>query len=115
MTNDQVDDAFQALQAAQRQAQFLYMDLRDAGDNVGAASAKLRADRLQNEIDSLINKELSDWQAGAEKLIPQLSDLADAATKAVNVVEQDVRIAQNVVRAMEVLDKAVAVAMKLVG
>ena len=47
MTNDQADAAFQALHDAQRAAQMLYMDLRDVGDDAGAASAKVRASRLQ--------------------------------------------------------------------
>src|SRR5437016_2494778 len=105
MTNDQADEAFQALHDAQRQAQSLYMDLRDAGDEDGANSAKLRVDRLQNEIDNLINRELADWQVGAEQLIPQLADAADAATKAVDAVETDVKNAKKVAAALGTLDK----------
>jgi hypothetical protein len=115
MTNDQIDDAFQALHEAQRAAQLLYMDLRDAGDDTNAANAKLRADRLQNEIDNLINKQLSDWQAGVESSIPQLTAAADAAQKAVAELEADVQNAQKIVSAMQGLDKAVGLAMKFIG
>lgn|ERR1022692_766716 len=115
MTNDQVDEAFQALHDAQAQAHLLFMDLRDAGDAAGAASAKLRADRLQNEIDNLISKELGSWQAGAEGLISQLTGLASDAQRAVQTVENDVKIAQSVVNAMQVLDKVIAMAMKFIG
>jgi hypothetical protein len=115
MTNDQTDAAFQTLHDAQRQAQMLYMDLRDAGDETGAASAKLRVNRLQTEIDNLINKELDDWQADAGKLIPQLSDMVDAVQKAVAAVEADVKNAQKVVQAMKALDKIISTAVKFVG
>lgn len=115
MTNDQADKAFQALHDAQRAAQLLYMDLRDSGDDTNAANAKLRADRLQNEIDNLINKELTDWQAGAESSIPLLSSAADAAQKAVDQVANDVKNAQKIVSAMQAVDKAIGVAMKFVG
>jgi len=115
LTNDQADNAFQALHDAQRAAQMLYMDLRDAGDGVGAANAKLRADRVQNEIDNLINKELTDWLAGAEKLIPQLSAAANAALQAVNKVQNDVKDAQKVVSAMKYLDSAISIAMNFIG
>jgi predicted nucleic acid-binding Zn-ribbon protein len=115
MTNDQTDAAFQTLHDAQRQAQMLYMDLRDAGDETGAASAKLRVNRLQTEIDNLINKELDDWQANAEKLIPQLSDMVDAVQEAVEAVEADVKNAQKVVQAMKALDKIISTAVKFIG
>jgi|ERR1035441_7501784 hypothetical protein len=115
MTNDQADAAFQALHDAQRAAQMLYMDLRDAGDDAGAASAKLRAGRLQGEIDNLINKELTDWQVGAEAVIPQLATAAAAAQKAVDEVQKDVQNAQKVVSAMQFLDQAITTAMKFIG
>jgi predicted nucleic acid-binding Zn-ribbon protein len=115
MTNDQADEAFQTLHDAQRQAQLLYMDLRDAGDQTGAASAKLRVNRLQTEIDNLINKELDEWQANAEKLLPQLSDIAGAVQKAVADVEADVQNAKKVVQAMKALDKIISAAVKFVG
>jgi hypothetical protein len=114
MTNEQTDSAFQALHDAQRAAQMLFMDLRDAGDKTGAANAKLRADRLQNEIDNLINKELADWQEGAEKVIPELSAAADAARQAVGQVDQDVEDAQQIVSAMNLLDGVITIAMKII-
>ena len=115
MDNNQVDQAFRFLHDAQRAAQLLYMDLRDAGDAAGAANAKLRADRLQTEIDHLINKELSDWQDGAESVLPQLAAAVEAAQSAVDEIEKDVQNAQNVVAAMQALDSAIGVAMKFVG
>lgn len=115
MTNDQADTAFQALHDAQRASQLLYMDLRDAGDDSGATSAKIRVDRLQKEIDNLINRQLVAWQAGAESLIPQLSGAANDAQKAVDEVEQDVQNAKNIVSAMQALDKVIGVAMKFIG
>lgn len=115
MQNDNIDEAFSALHGALKAAQLLYMDLRDAGNDAGAADAKLRADRLQNEIDNLINKELDTWQAGAEALIPQLSEAADAAQKAVDEVEADVSNAKSIVSAMQTLDETIGVAMKFVG
>jgi hypothetical protein len=115
MTNQQTDDAFEALHDAQRQAQFLYMDLRDAGDDAGAASAKLRVDRLQNEIDNLINRELDEWKAGAETLIPQLSQMAAAAQDAVNDVEKDVQNAQKVGAALAQLDTLISTAVKFIA
>jgi len=115
MTNDQLDEAFQALHDAQRAAQMLFMDLRDAGDDAAATIAKLRIERLQNEIDNLINKELTEWQSSAEKLIPALSTAAKAAQKAISQVEEDVKNAQKVANAMKALDKAIGVAMKFVG
>jgi phage host-nuclease inhibitor protein Gam len=115
MTNEQVDSAFQALHDTQRAAQMLYMDLRDAGDAAGTANAKLRVNRLQNEIDNLINKELADWQEDAENVTPELSAAADAAKQAVGQVEQDVKNTQQVVSAMKSLDSAIAIAMKFLG
>jgi hypothetical protein len=115
MTNDQVDAGFQALHDAQRAAQMMFMDLRDAGDDAGAAKAKLRAGRLQGEIDNLINKELADWQAGAEAVIPQMTAAAAAAQTAVDEVTKEVHNAQKVVSALQFLDKAVTTAMKFIG
>ena len=115
MTNDQADSAFQALHDAQRAAQMLYMDLRDAGDIAGAANAKLRVNRLQNEIDNLINKELKDWQAGSENVIAELTTAAGTAKQAVDLVEQDVKNAEKVVSAMKLLDCAITIAIKLLG
>jgi hypothetical protein len=115
MDNDKIDEAFRALHDALKCAQLLYMDLRDSGDATGAANAKLRADRIQNEIDNLVSKELTEWQKGAEDLIPQLTQAAANAQKAVEEVENDVRNVQSVVSAMQTLDDAIGVAMKFVG
>jgi len=115
MNNDEADKAFQALHDTQRAAQMLYMDLRDAGDSVGAADAKVRANRLQNEIDNLISRELANWRADAEQAIPLLSKAATVAKKAVDQVEQDVQNAQKVVNAMKALDDAIATAMKFLA
>lgn len=115
MTNEQADSAFQALHDTQRAARMLYMDLRDAGDAAGAANAKLRANRLQNEIDNLINKELADWQEGAENVIHELSVAAETARQAVAQVEKDVKNAEKVASAMKLLDSAITIAMKFLG
>lgn len=115
MTNDDADAAFNALHDAQAAAQMLYMDLRDAGNDAGAADATNRADQLQNAIDNLINKELTDWQAGAEQTIPQLTSAAADAQTAVDQVANDVNDAQKVVAAMGTLDKAISIAMKFIG
>lgn len=115
MTNEQADSAFQALHDAQRAARMLCMDLRDTGDKTGAANAKLRADRLQNEIDNLVNKELADWQEGAENVIPELTAATETAKQAVAQVEKDVKNSEKVVSAMQLLDRAITVAMKFLG
>lgn len=91
------------------------MDLRDANDTAGAANAKLRSDRLGNEIDNLINKELTEWQQEAEALIPQLSAASASTQQAVDAVGNDVQNAQKVVSAMQTLDKVITLAMKFVG
>ena len=115
MTNEQADSVFQALHDAQRAAQMLFMELRDLGDKTGAANAKLRADRLQNEINNLINKELSDWQEGAENMIPELTATAETAKQAVAQVEKDVKNAEKVVSAMKLLDSAITIVTKFLG
>jgi len=115
MTNDDADSAFQALHDAQRAAFLLFMDLRDAGDAAGAANAKIRADRLQNEMDNLVNKELSAWQAGAEAAIPKLRQAATAAQTAVDDVQGAVNTAQKVSSALQALDQAIDLAMKFIA
>ena len=115
MTNDDADEAFQALHDTQRVALMLYMDLRDAGNTTGATDAKARASQLQVQIDQLINKELADWQAGAQATIPLLSKSADAAQKAVDRVTKDVQNAQKIDAAMGALDDAISIAMKVLA
>lgn len=115
MNNDNVDDAFQALQDALQSAQLMYMDLRDAGNAADAANAKARAGRIQNEIDNLTDKQLADWQAGAQKLIPQLTQAASDSQTAITAVEQDLNNAQKVQSAMQTLDQVISVAMKFIG
>ncbi|SRR6266404_7276628 len=115
MTNDDKDSAFQALHDAQRAAFLLYMELGDAGDNAGAANAQIRADRLQNEMRNVVNKELSAWQAGAEALIPKLTQAATAAQTAVDQVQGAVATAQKVSAAMQALDKAIDLGMKFIA
>ena len=108
MTNDQVDQGFWALHNGLSQAQLMYMDLRDAGDAANAAKAQSRMTALQGQVDSLLSKQLADWQAGAETLIPQLTALSNQAQQAVTSVSQDVSIAQNIVSALGVLDQLIA-------
>jgi methionyl-tRNA synthetase len=115
MTHDDIDQAFQALHDAQRAAFLLSMRLHAADDDAGATDAQNRADRLQNEIGNLVNKELDAWQAGAEAVIPQLNRAATAAQAAVDQAKSDVANAQKVSAAMQALDKAVDLAIKFVG
>lgn len=115
MTNDDTDNAFQALHDAQQQAYLLYMDLRDAGNDAGAADATSRVNRLQTEIDTLIGRELAAWKAGAEKLIPNLQAASASAQNAINEVAADVKNAKKIVTAMQALDKVLAAAIKFLG
>jgi len=115
MTHDDIDDAIQALHDAQRAAFLLSMRLKAAGDEAGSAAAQTRADRLQNEIDNAINKELDAWEAGAQGLVAQLNKAAKDVQTAIDDVKQDVGNAQKVATAMRALDKAVELAMKFVG
>jgi uncharacterized UPF0160 family protein len=115
MTNDDADQAFQALHDAQQQAYLLYMDLRDAGDAVGADNANSRVARLQTEIDILINREIADWKAGVEKFIPQLESMAADVQTAIAGVASDVNNAKKVATAMQALDKILGVAIKFLG
>jgi len=115
MTNDETDKAYQALHDAHRVAMLLYMDLRDVGDETSAQKAKLRANRIQGEIDSLLGKRLSEWESGAERSIPRLKAAADAAKKAVENLQQDLKNAKKVASVMKALDKTIEVAMNFIG
>lgn len=115
MNEDDIEQAIQAMHDSQRGAFLLSIKLKGAGDNAGATDAQNRADRLQNEIDNTINKELDEWEASAKAVIPQLTKAASQAQSAVDQAKQDVANAQKVSAAMKALDKAVDLAIKFVG
>ena len=75
MNEDDIEQAIQAMHDSQRAAFLLSIKLKGAGDNAGATNAQNRADRLQNEIDNAVNKELDEWEVSAKAVIPQLTRL----------------------------------------
>ena len=115
MSEDDIEQAIQAMHDSQRAAFLLSIKLKGAGDNTGATNAQNRADRLQNEIDNTINKELNAWEASAKAIIPQLTKASSQAQSAVDQAKQDVANAQKVAAAMKALDQAVSLAIKFVG
>lgn len=115
MTNDKVDKGYRALYNSLCAAQLMQMDLRDSGNTAGAADAKTRADALNNQIDTLLSKELRDWGTEAEGLIPELNQASQAAQSAVDQVKKDMQNAQKVGDAMKALDQLVTVAAKFLA
>lgn len=115
MTNEKVDTAYRALYHARCAAQLMQMDLRDSGDTVGAGEAGQRADLLDGQIKDLISRELQEWHAVAEALIPDLTQASQNAQSAVNQVERDVENAQKVGEAMQALDQVVTAAAKFLA
>jgi ABC-type transporter Mla subunit MlaD len=93
----------------------MQMDLRDGGDIAGAADAEKRADQVNDQIDALLHKELQEWRAQAEALIPSLNQASQAAQSAVDQVETDVKNAQKVSDAMKALDQVITAAVKFLA
>lgn len=84
------------------------------GRNEDAAKFDKRISRLQLEIDLLIEDLLKDWTGSASKLKDSL-DAANAGLRnAIADIEQSVKTAQNIVKAIGYIDDVLAIAADLI-
>ena len=111
---DDKNDLLDKLSVCLNRAHWARLTCEARGRSADAAKFDKRISRLQLEIDRLIQELLNDWTGSAAKLKDNL-DAANAGLRdAIADIEQSVKTAQNVVKAIGYIDDVLAIAADLI-
>jgi len=100
------------LTACRRQSQLAEVSLRLEGHATEADRIRDKTADLSKQIDGLMAKMMNEWQGQAAACVTDVGTCTAALEQTVNDIKKQVKIAQNVVKAVGFVDDAVAIAKK---
>lgn len=103
------------LMVAHRQGQIAEINLRFQGKTDEAEKVWQENRRLSAEIDILIGQMMDEWLGNAERAIKGLAEANTKLEATVAEIKKQINVAENVVKIIELLDDAVAIAKKVVA
>jgi hypothetical protein len=111
----QKEKVVESLMAARRQGQIAEIKLRFQGKSDEAEKVWQINRRLSTEIDILIGQMMDAWLDDAERAIGRLLNVNANLEGAIAQIENQINVAQNVVKIIGLLDDTVAIAKKVVA
>lgn len=109
------EKVLESLMSTHRQGQLAEVSLRLQGKPDEADKIKPGNTRLSGEIDTLIGQMMDEWLGDADRTVKELTAANAKLEVAVAEIKKQINIAQNVVKALGLLDDAVAIAKKAVA
>ena len=109
------EKVLESLMSTHRQGQLAEVSLRLQGKPDEADKIKPGNTRLSGEIDTLIGQMMDEWLGNAGPTMKDLTAVNGKLAAAVADIKKQINVTQNVVKALGLLDEAVAVAKKAVG
>jgi hypothetical protein len=109
------EKVLESMMAAHRQGQLAEVSLRLQGKPDQAEKLRPGNTRLSTEVDILIGQMMDEWLGNAGPTMKDPTAVNGKLAAAVADIKKQINIAQNVVKALGLLDEAVAVAKKAVG
>ena len=85
--------------------------LRDKKDDAKKVRKKSRA--LSRQIDKLLGQVMDEWQDQGTKIIKEIKTVNSALQKSITNIKKNVKTAQNIVKAIGLIDDAIAIAKRL--
>jgi len=86
------------------------VELEAAGVSGAAATLATKRDALGDLIKALLARAIDAWLGDVDAAVSEMDDASQRAQDAIDAVEKDVGIAQNVVKAVGYIDDAIAIA-----
>lgn len=111
---DEKEAALIALMDRRRLGQIAELSLRAQNHASEADEIWRSVTRLSAEIDILIGKMMDDWDSKIDSVTKRLVKANGKLQLAVDEIKRDIKIAQNVVKVIGLLDDAIGIAQKLV-
>ncbi|WON74454.1 hypothetical protein [Nitrosospira sp. Is2] len=105
----------ESLIAAHRQGQLAEISLRCQNRPLEADKVWERNVRLSIEIDILVGHMIDEWLGAADLTTTALVDANAKLVDVVKDIKKKIEIASNVVKVMECLDEAIAIAKKVLA
>jgi hypothetical protein len=107
------EQLLEALMNARRQGQLAEISLRVQNKTAEAETLRERNARLSTEIDTLLGRMMDEWLGSAAQTIQGLTAANAQLEAAVAGIKKQIAVAQNVVKAVGLLDDALAIAKKV--
>ena len=103
----------QRLLSTKQKASTLEMTLRFKGKKDEADQVKNSNAKLQSQIDILLGKIIDDWLAQGTQITDEIKGLNTKLQRSIASIQNNVNTAQNIVKAVGLIDDAVALAAKV--
>ena len=84
------------------------------GEADKAAEVQAKGQQLTNEIDNLLAQMMSSWAGNADQLAQKISGLNTNLQSTINKVKQRTQTAQQVVKAVGLIDDAISIAKSFI-
>lgn len=104
-----------SLMNAHRQGQLAEVSLRLQGKPDEADKIKPGNTRLSGEIDTLIGQMMDEWLGDADRTVKELTAANAKLEAAAAEIKKQINVAENVVKALGLLDDVVAIAKKAIA
>jgi len=98
-------EVIESLLDARQLAQSLEFFLRSQGRTQEADRVWEDNQRLQVEIDTLIGRTMDEWGKEAEAITATLNVAVDQLSEAIKKIKQKIQVAENVVKAIGLIDE----------
>lgn len=107
MTTDEKNKILDQVVIILNRTSLLQVLFEEDGDEHNAKKFRLRRNRLRVERDELLRELLQQWAGDAKQLTKKLRDNNKQIDKAIKEISKDIQKAQNVVKALGLVDDVV--------
>jgi hypothetical protein len=113
MTKENKQEVIQRLLVGKQKAHILETSLRFEGKGEEADKVALKASDLSNQIDTLLAQVLEEWLGQTDAIIQAVKTANTALQQSIRKIQQGVKTAENLVKAIGLLDDLIATASQI--
>jgi hypothetical protein len=115
MPNSEADkqQIIRRLLVAKQEAHSLEISLRFKGRNDQADQLAAKATKLSDTIDTLLGQVMVDWVVETQKIVSDIGQANVSLQSSIKEIQNGIKVAQNVVKALGYVDDVVAIAAKI--
>lgn len=107
------EQIIQSLLVAKQKAHMLEISLRFKGKPDEADQLSAKAGELSDQIDNLLSQLMSGWIGTANKILGDITKANAAIQSTIRDIQNDVHVAENIVKAIGYVDDIVVIASKI--
>ena len=113
ISNSDKREIIRLLLVMKQRAHDLEISLRFKGQNGEADQIAQNTKKLSDKIDILLGQVMVDWLSEAATILQEINQANNSLQSSIQEIQDGVRTAQNVVKAIGYIDDAVAIAAKV--